>query len=288
MPWLAFVASLIILVGACVFLYPHAASWFSQKEQSRVTEMAQAKMQQPPNSDAVYRAEQIARAHAYNDALASGAIYEAGKNLATGDGELADGDLVYDDLLALTDTGFMGRLRYDALAIDLPIYHGTSDETLERGIGHLEGTSLPVGGVGTRAVLTAHRGLPTATLFNELDRAAIGDTFTIAVLDQVLTYQVVESKVIQPDETEAILADPDRDLVTLVTCTPLGINSHRILVTAERITPTPAKEIAAAAAKPELPGFPWWAVILGGVVLLLGTYVWSAVYPPRRRAPRRS
>ena len=161
-------------------------------------------------------------------------------------------------------------------------------ETLERGIGHLEGTSLPVGGVGTRAVLTAHRGLPTATLFNELDRAAIGDTFTIAVLDQVLTYQVVESKVIQPDETEAILADPDRDLVTLVTCTPLGINSHRILVTAERITPTPAKEIAAAAAKPELPGFPWWVVILGGVVLLLGTYVWSAGYPPRRRAPRRS
>ncbi|HMQ65885.1 MAG TPA: sortase [Arachnia sp.] len=124
-------------------------------------------------------------------------------------------------------------------------------------------------------------------MFNDLDKAKVGDTFTIAVLDQVLTYQVVEYKVIEPDQTEAILADPDRDLVTLVTCTPLGINSHRILVTAERVTPTPEKEIAAAAARPELPGFPWWVVILGGVVLLLTPYVWSAGYPPRRRAPRR-
>lgn len=130
-----------------MFLYPHAASWFSQKEQSRVTEMAQAKMDQPPNNDSRHRADQIERAHAYNDALASGAIYEAGKNLATGDGELDDAGLVYDDLLSPTDTGFMGRLRYDALAIDLPIYHGTSDKTLEHGVGHLEGTSLPVGGM---------------------------------------------------------------------------------------------------------------------------------------------
>ncbi len=271
------IACVVILLGACLFLYPHVASWFSQKEQSRVTELAQAQMEQPPNDDARYRSEQIEHARAYNAALASGAIYEANANVATG-ARASDSPFVYEDLLAVTEAGFMGRLRYDSLLIDLPIYHGTSEETLERGIGHLEGTSLPVGGVGTRSVLTAHRGLPTATLFNDLDRAAVGDTFTVSVLDQVLTYRVVEVLVIEPSETEAILADRNRDLVTLVTCTPLGINSHRILVTGERVTPTPPEEVVAATAKPDLPGFPWWVVALSGVVAGLGIYLWRVGY----------
>lgn len=250
--------------------------------------MAQQQLKVPPNSDAAFRAERLARAHAYNDALASGAIFRANENVATGDGTSSDDTLIYDEILNVTDTGFMGRLRYDALTIDLPIYHGTSDETLTRGVGHLEGTSLPVGGIGSRSVLTAHRGLPTATLFNDLNRAAVGDTFTVSVLDEVLTYRVFETKVIDPGDTEAILADPDRDLVTLVTCTPLGINSHRILVTAERITPTPLKEIAAAMAVPELPGFPWWAVAFGGVFVGLGVYVWRSGYSqPAPRSIRR-
>lgn len=277
-PWLQIIACAVILAGTGVFLYPHVASWFSQKEQSRVTELAQVSMNEPPNNNAVHRADSIARAHAYNDALASGAIFHANENIATGEGSSSDESFVYEDVLATAVGGFMGRLQYDALAIDLPIYHGTSDETLERGIGHLEGTSLPVGGIGTRSVLTAHRGLPQATLFNELDRAQVGDVFTVSVLDQVLTYKVVETQVIEPDQTEAILAYPDRDLVTLVTCTPLGINSHRILVTGERITPTPIEEIAAAAAAPELPGFPWWAVIAGVVVAGLAVYIWRTGY----------
>lgn len=213
-------ACIVILAGACIFLYPQVASWFSQKEQSRVTELAQVAMQQPPNDSAIFRAEQLERAHAYNDALASGAIYRANAHVATGDGVSSDSSFVYEDLLAVTDSGFMGRLRYDALAIDLPIYHGTSDATLERGVGHLEGTSLPVGGLGTRSVLTAHRGLPTATLFSDLNKSAVGDTFTVSVLDQVLTYQVIETKVIEPSDTEEIFADRDRDLITLITCTP--------------------------------------------------------------------
>ena len=281
-PWLQVFACAVILVGTGVFLYPHVASWFSQKEQSRVTEMAQVEMNEPPNNSAAYRAEKIERAHAYNNALASGAIFRANENIATGDGTSSDESFVYNDILSITDSGFMGRLRYDALAIDLPIYHGTDEETLARGIGHLEGTSLPVGGVGTRAVLTAHRGLPESTLFTNLDDAEIGDTFTISVYDQVLTYEVIEIQVIQPEETEAILADPDRDLVTLVTCTPLGINTHRILVTAERITPTPVEDVAAAAEEPDLPGFPWWAVILGSVVFVLAAFVWWSGRQPVR------
>ncbi|MCI1933346.1 MAG: class C sortase [Ancrocorticia sp.] len=278
MPWLQLIASLVILGGVALALYPQVASWFSQKEQSRVNEMALESMEKAPNDDDVYRAQQLALAHEYNDALASGALYEANANIAVGDGTVADEALDYSSLLNVTDSGFMGRLKYDALSIDLPIYHGTDDATLERGIGHLEGTSLPVGGIGTRAVLTAHRGLPESTLFTNLDRAEIGDTFTISVYSQVLTYKVIEIQVIQPEETKAILADPDRDLVTLVTCTPLGINSHRILVTGERVTPTPESDIAEAAAVPELPGFPWWAVILGGTVGLIGLYLWRAGY----------
>lgn len=280
MPWMQAIACLVVLAGTCIFLYPEAASWFSQKEQSRVTERAQAQLEVPPNNDELLRARQIADAHAYNEALSSGALFRANTNIAVGDGATSDATLDYDEVLNSVGNGFMGRLQYDSLAIDLPIYHGTSDETLEHGVGHLEGTSLPVGGVGTRAVLTAHRGLPSATLFNDLDKAQVGDTFTVSVLDQVLTYQVAEVQVIKPDQTEAILADPERDLVTLVTCTPLGINSHRILVTAERVTPTPPEDLAAAAAAPELPGFPWWALILSGVVVGLGVYIWRSGYAP--------
>lgn len=282
--WLPFVASVIVLAGAALLLYPEVASWFSQREQSRVTELAQARLNQPPVNDPTYRSEMIDVAHQYNEALASGALLEANANIAVGDGTSSDDTLVYDEMLDATGTGFMGRLRYDALTIDLPIYHGTDDDTLLRGVGHLEGTSLPVGGVGTRSVLTAHRGLPEATLFNELDRAAVGDVFTVSVVDQVLSYQVIETRVIEPHETEAILADPTRDLLTLITCTPLGINSHRILVTAERITPTPIEEVQKAADPPEIPGFPWWAVILGGTVGLCGVYVWRSGYPPKPKA----
>lgn len=286
MPWLQAVAGLVILAGVCIFLYPQVASWFSQKEQSRVTALAQERMEEPPNNDAAVRATELTRAHEYNDALASGALLNANANVAVGDGTLSNDTLIYEDMLNLMGDGFMGRLRYDSLEIDLPIYHGTSTTTLEHGIGHLEGTSLPVGGIGTRAVLTAHRGLPTATLFSDLDKAVMGDTFTVSVIDQVLTYKVVDIQVIKPEDTEAIIADPERDLVTLVTCTPLGINSHRILVTAERITPTPERDVDAARKAPELPGFPWWAVILGGATLVLGVYTWRAGYPPRPRAPR--
>lgn len=272
-PWLQLIAGLIMIAGLSIFLYPHAAAWFSQKEQSRVTALAQARTQEPPFDDVQFRHEQIDRAHAYNDALASGAIYHANENTATGEGESSDSSLRYSEILDATGTGFMGRLRYDSLNIDLPIYHGTSDQTLEHGVGHLEGTSLPVGGAGNRSVLTAHRGLPTATLFNELDRAAVGDTITVSVLTEVFTYRVVETQVIEPDETTKILPEFDRDLLTLVTCTPLGINSHRILVTGERVTPTPTEEIEAAQAVPDLPGFPWWAVIYGSAVVGLGWYV---------------
>lgn len=278
MPWPQLVASLVILAGVTVFLYPQIASWFSQKEQSRVIQVAQEQMGEPPLDNPAYVTDRLDEAHEYNLALASGAIFEANTNVATGEGHVSDGSFSYDKILDVTGDGFMGRVRYVDLGIDLPIYHGTSDDTLAKGVGHLEGTSLPVGGIGTRSVLTAHRGLPEATLFNELHRAKEGDLFTVTVLDEVLTYRVAEVRVVEPDETEAIIADQDQDLLTLVTCTPLGINTHRILVTGERVAPTPLSQVEAATESPELPGFPWWGPILATSFLVLAAYAWRSGY----------
>lgn len=286
LPVTEFIASIVIVLGAAIFLYPHVASWFSQKEQSRATAMAQEQLERPPNSDEQYRAQEIAKARQYNEALASGAHLEANANIAVGSGVTSDESLVYAELLNAGDNGFMGRIKYDNLNIDLPVYHGTSDTVLNKGVGHLEGTSLPVGGQGTRSVLTAHRGLPEATLFNELNRAEVGDTFTVSSMGEVLTYQVRETQVIEPHETEAILAEPNVDMLTLVTCTPLGINSHRILVNAERITPTPIEDLEAATAPPELPGFPWWALIGGATIIGLSIFVWQSGHRTTRSANR--
>ena len=284
-PGLQAVAALILLAGTGVFLYPSTAAWLSQYEQSRVVEQAERQLNRPPANDATYRQHELARARAYNDALASGALVAANTNVPTSGGT-PEGGYRYQELLSAAGDGVMGRLRYDSLAIDLPIYHGTSDDTLLKGIGHLEGTSLPVGGPGNRSVLTAHRGLATATMFTDLNQAQIGDTFTLEVLGEVLTYRVVDYTVVDPDQTETLRAVPGQDLVTLVTCTPLGINTQRILVTAERVTPTPPTEIEKAGNPPDIPGFPWWAVLLG--VTLVGTvgYVWWSGYPARPR-PRR-
>lgn len=286
MPWLETLAAFLILAGTMTVMYPSTASWFSQREQSRVTEMALNKLESPPSNSALFRREQIEQAHKYNKALSSGAVYRANENVAQGDGSVSDDSMVYEELLDATDTGFMGRIRYDELNIDLPIYHGTSDETLLRGVGHLEGTSLPVGGKETRSVLTAHRGLPESTLFTNLNNAAVGDRFTVSVLDQTLTYEVSEMLVIDPDQTEAILPVANTDMLTLITCTPLGINSHRILVNAVRVTPTPIADEVAATAVPDLPGFPWWSLILGGVFIGAVLFVWWSGYAHAARLAR--
>lgn len=286
LPWLETLAAFLIVAGVVTFMYPSTASWFSQREQSRVTELALNEMQRSPSSDAKYRSKQIELAQEYNHDLASGAVYRANENIARSEATTSNDTLAYDELLNSDGNGFMGRLRYEALDIDLPIYHGTSDETLQQGIGHLEGTSLPIGGQETRSVLTAHRGLPESTLFTHLDRAAVGERLTVSVLDRTLTYEIVETVVIGPDETEAILPLANTDMLTLVTCTPLGLNTHRILVNAVRVTPTPLADELAAAARPELPGFPWWSVVLGGVIFAATGFVWWSGYGHTSRKSR--
>lgn len=272
MPVGTFWVALLALAGVLIMLYPSAAAWYSQYQQSRlIVSVEEAVVQGPPSA----LEEELARARDYNDALTGGAIVASGSNVPTADGT-AGGGFDYSSLLRATPDGVMGRLRIEAIDLDLPIYHGTSDDTLEKGVGHLEGTALPIGGDSTHAVLTAHRGLPTAELFTRLDRVAVDDTFTIEVFGEVLVYRVVGTQVVQPNQTQALEPQYGRDLVTLVTCTPLGVNSHRILVTGERVTPTPVEDLERAGAAPDIPGFPWWAVALGTVVILLGAGVWRA------------
>lgn len=269
----------LALVGMLVLSYPHVANWLSQYNQSKIISSYSEEIESVrPSADI-----QLVKAAEYNRALSSGAVYEANSNIPTGSGELSDDSLQYDHMLRANDSGLMARIRIPKINVDLPIYHGTSDETLLAGAGHLQGTSLPVGGASTRSVITAHRGLANAKMFTDLDQVDKGDTFSVEVFGEALTYRVFDKKVVDPSETEALRVEADRDLVTLVTCTPLGINSHRILLTGERILPTPVEDVKAVGERPKVPFFPWWAIWIPVGTALIGVYIWWAGLPRRTK-----
>lgn len=282
-PVSALIIALIALSGLGIWTYPSAAGWFSQLDQSKIIGDSASVTESDPAEDA----RQLELAHAYNDALQSGAQLESNQRLPSGSGTSGAGAPAYEEVLDDGSTGVMTRLKIPSINLDLPVYHGTSDETLLKGLGHLEGTSLPVGGEDTHSVLTGHRGLADATMFTHLDKVSEGDRFTLTTFGQVLSYQVVRTQVVEPDETESLQPVIGKDLVTLVTCTPLGINSQRILVTAERVFPTPAADLEAGTADPDIPGFPWWTVIMGAGLIAAGVYVWWSGRPatPKRAAP---
>lgn len=210
------------LVGISLLLYPAFSNYWNSKTQSRAIVDYEAVLEhlKPEDYSAMFQA-----AYDYNRAL-----YETDYPLT--DYEEIPG---YYDTLKLPGSSIIGYVKIDKIGVELPIYHGTSDEVLNVGVGHLEGTSLPVGGENTHSVMSAHRGLPSAKLFTDLDRLEPGDTFQITVLDQVLTYQVDQVKVITPTEVEDLLIAEGKDYCTLFTCTPYGINTHRLLVRGIRI-----------------------------------------------------
>lgn len=277
-PFSLFPATLA-LAGLLVVSYPTVANWLSQYNQSQIISsyVTQVETVRPAAH------EQLLKAAEYNRALSSGAILEANTNVPTGDGDLEDDSLDYAHMLRANDSGLMGRIRIPKIYVDLPVYHGTSDETLLAGAGHLQGTSLPVGGESTRSVITAHRGLANAKMFTDLDEVDVGDTFSVEVFNEVYTYKIFDKKVVEPTETEALRVEAGRDLATLVTCTPLGINTHRILVTGERVLPTPVKDVEQVGKRPELPFFPWWAIWIPAGIALIGVYIWWAGLPRRAK-----
>ena len=210
------------LVGICILLYPAFSNYWNSRTQSRAITNYESVLEnlKPEDYAAIFE-----EAYAYNKALNET------------DFPLLDYDQVpgYYDTLRITDNDMIGYLKIDRIGVELPIYHGTSDAVLSRGVGHLEGSSLPVGGESTHSVMSAHRGLPSAKLFTDLDRLEIGDTFKITVLDQVLTYRIDQVKVITPREVEDLKVVEGKDYCTLFTCTPYGINTHRLLVRGVRI-----------------------------------------------------
>lgn len=266
--WPVLLVSFLALAGVALLLLPSTAGWFSQAIYSKeIQQLSQsARVIQPE-----IRAQKLEQAREYNQGLVGAVTVGANQNVPQA--TYAEREDEYHSLLSADSRGLMARIKIPAINADLPIYHGTDPDVLEQGVGHLRGTALPVGGMSTHSVLTAHRGLAKAELFTNLDQVVKGDTFTIEVFGEVLTYKVMETQVVEPHSTESLFPQTGRDLVTLITCTPLGVNTHRILVTGERITPTPIEDIQAAGTAPEVPGFPWWALGYGVTFLFVGTYI---------------
>lgn len=214
---------LALIVGLSVMLYPSLANFYNSLHQSRaISDYAEAVAQ---ISDDEYD-RLLSSAREYNAML-----FETAYSLELSDEQLER----YKRELNVTGTGIMGYIEIKKLGTFLPIYHGTEESVLQIAIGHIAGTSLPVGGENTHCVLSGHRGLPSARLFTDLDKMQEGDTFTLRTLDEILTYEVESVRTVLPDEAEKLAIEKGRDICTLVTCTPYGINSHRLLVTGHRI-----------------------------------------------------
>ena len=226
---------LIFLVGLSVMLYPSVSDAVNRKHQSRAVAGYAEEVEQL--SDADYQAYFDA-ADAYN------------RQLNTTPNAFYKPDLVsgYAQTLDISGTGIMGYITIPKISVELPIYHGTDEGVLQVAAGHLEGSSLPVGGAGTHAVISAHRGLPSAKLFTNLDELEVGDRFTITVLNRVLTYEVDQISIVLPTEIDQLLPTEGMDYVTLMTCTPYGINTHRLLVRGRRVeTPDQYKHLRVTA-----------------------------------------
>lgn len=216
---------MIFMIGLSLLLYPGASNFWNSIHQTYAIVDYEASLEGLSPTDYTVYWE---AAEDYNRELAG--LEEPLKNYDQIDG--------YKAVLNVRNNGMMGYITIPDLNVELPIYHGTSESVLSKAAGHLEGSSLPVGGENTHCVISAHRGLPSAKLFTNLDQVEVGDRFSMKILDRTLTYEVFEISVVKPDEIERLGIEAGKDLCTLVTCTPYGINSHRLLVHGKRIKET--------------------------------------------------
>ena len=227
-------AILVFLTALGITLYPIISNYVNQKYASKIYTEYEEMIQNVEDTslkDARRLAEQ------YNNALAPVSAYEQES--------LSEASQNYDTLLNMGGNGIMGYVEIPSIQVNLPIYHGTDSETLERGIGHLLGSSLPIGGASTHSVLSGHSGLAGQKMFTDLLQVREGDVFYLHVLGETLAYQVVSLNTVLPYDTSLLGITPGADLCTLITCTPLAVNTHRLLVTGERIPYENAQEIQA-------------------------------------------
>lgn len=218
---------LVLVAGLSLLLYPSFSNWWNSFHSSKaISDYSE----QIAKLDTEQYSQIWDAALAYNQAL-------RGQGNAF---DITDEQReAYVKLLDVSDNGVMGYIEIPSIDVSLPIYHGTEESVLQVAVGHLEWSSLPTGGEGTHCVVSGHRGLPSARLFTDLDDLRIGDQFMIRVLDELMTYEVDQILIVTPDDVDDLLIEEGKDLVTLVTCTPYGINSHRLLVRGHRIENTP-------------------------------------------------
>lgn len=277
------VLQIAAMVGIGALLYSSAADWFASiNHNSEISGYVRLVEQLPDET----RLEKLQLARDYNTHMPAGTLrdpYAAGAD----NSDLAE-DAAYQsylEVLRVSDDGVIGEVSYPRLGISLPIYHGTGEAAISKGVGHFYGSSLPVGGSSSHSVLTSHSGLVNASLFTPLPKARIGDTFQVTVLGETHHYEVDGIETVEPFVTDSLGITPNEDRVTLITCTPIGVNSHRLLVHATRVSAPDADSGGAIAGDGKVTGFPWWAVgFLGGSGLI--AYLLFA--PPRRSASRHS
>lgn len=222
---------IFFIIGLSLLLYPTVANQWNTYRQSKLMSNYEEQIEEMQSSGEVDMEAEWEKAEAYNEALLptilpdSFAIAEAKQ----------EEDKTYTSSLNLMGDGMMGKVVIPKIDVNLPVFHYTTKEVLENGVGHLEGSSLPIGGESSHSVLSAHRGLPSASLFTDLDRLEVGDHFLMYVLDDILCYEVDQVKVVEPKETQDLSVEEGKDLMTLFTCTPYGVNTHRLLVRGHRV-----------------------------------------------------
>lgn len=226
-PVLFLMALFLFAAGAGIFMYPLASNFMAERSQMRVIRNYDASVRAMSQQK---RREEAARAYEYNMKLSGEELKDSFSRESSGSGPAG-----YEELLNESGDGVMAYVEIPDIGVKLPVYHGTGEEVLQKGAGHLAGSSLPVGGPGTHAVISAHRGLPSARLFTDLDEMEKGDIFYIHVLGQIHAYQVARIDTVKPDEMELLGIEPGQDLVTLLTCTPYAVNTHRLIVRGQRI-----------------------------------------------------
>ena len=273
--WTNILAVLLVIGGIAVFAYPSIADMLATREHTEVIDSCQKKTAAMPSEK--IEAE-LGAARTYNENLSGDPVHDP---FVSDSGYVLPTD--YANVLNVNHDGVMGYLSINRISLRLPIYHGTSEDVLAKGVGHMSQTSLPIGGRGTHAVLTGHRGLPSAELFTRLGEMRKGDLFRIEVLGRTVTYKVTDVSVAEPNDVDKLVIEPGKDLVTLLTCTPYGVNTQRLLVTGERTTNV--AEHGAAGDSASIPTSPdWWVrtcLLIGGVVLV-GTLGIAAWYKRRK------
>lgn len=218
---------LIFLLGLGILLYPAVSDYVNAQHASRAIASYDDTVEELAPED---YSKDLQDAAAYNEYISGFPNLSAATRT-----EMDRTDSPYNELLDITGTGIMGTINIPSIDVRLPIYHGTSEGVLQVAVGHYQGSSLPVGGESTHAILTGHRGLPSARLFTDLDRLEVGDIFYLKVLGEILEYEIDQINIVLPSELDGLAVEEGRDLVTLVTCTPYGINSHRMLVRGTRV-----------------------------------------------------